>query len=208
MCVSYLWLRRNCVIEIFQSDWVIEDLLLQWQISNRLVWRAGSIIKIHLLYNWQAWLWSVCFNPTFLRPATTYIIGTQISSNLAPGGHPVDRRRAVWKKPPEEIPDVCPGCNIDPDQNISTPLKFSFHELANLKAFHLKRCLNYQSKAILGLQWQQKAMNSKCGSSMFWPKVRLPGNQDQLNNWFLPEESLGQSCDGEDLSSSPPFSDS
>ena len=38
------------------------------------------------------------------------------------------------KKPPEEIPDVCPGCNIDPDQNISTPLKFSFHELANLKA--------------------------------------------------------------------------
>ena len=55
------------------------------------------------------------------------------------------------KKPPEEIPDVCPGCNIDPDQNISTPLKFSFHELANLKAL-LVQSFSYQKMSQLPIE--------------------------------------------------------
>ena len=47
------------------------------------------------LHHSTALIWSVCFNPTFLSPATTYIIGTQISSNLEPGG----RHRANGQDP-------------------------------------------------------------------------------------------------------------
>ena len=67
------------------------------------------------LHHYTALIWSVCFNPTFLSPATTYIIGTQISSNLEPGGRhrangqdPGRAVRKTEKNSPEEIPDVCP----------------------------------------------------------------------------------------------------
>ena len=143
------------------------------------------------LHHSTALIWSVCFNPTFLSPATTYIIGTQISSNLEPGGrhraNGQDPGRAVRKNHLKKY-QMCvlavTSTRIKIFQRLwnSVFTSSQISKLCVFKAFHFKRCLNYQSKAILGLQWQQKAMNSKCGSSMFWPKVRLRGIRI---NWII-----------------------
>ena len=58
---------------------------------------AFSKYVIYYIIHWKC-IWSVCSYPSFLYAAANYIIGTQISSNLAPGGRPADRRSVAWEK--------------------------------------------------------------------------------------------------------------
>ena len=56
-----------------------------------------STYVTYYIIHWKC-IWSVCSYPSFLYAAANYIIGTQISSNLAPGGRPADRRSVAWEK--------------------------------------------------------------------------------------------------------------